>query len=239
MHRRIRLQLHCNYCLVVSFFFKVALSALAISPLLKAEETDLFDEFATDWRSHWREQRLFSKATRYEVDRSEERPALHAISDQANSGLLRKLDLTKLPPVVRLHWQWRINNTLSGSHSERDRSGDDYAARLCVIFEDSLIPFRTRALNYVWSSKEPENTVFPSPYSKQVGMIVLRCGDREAGKWVGETRNISADYHRFFGQKPTRITAVGIVVDTDNTKNHAETWFRDLVLDISLTNEQP
>lgn len=235
MHRRIRFQLWRIHCLVVSFFLKIVLSALAVSPALIAEEINLFDEFSNDWRSQWREQRLFSKATLYTVDRSERRPALHAISDQANSGLLRRLDLTELPSTVTLHWQWRIRNTLPESHVEQKRSGDDYAARLCVIFEDSIIPLRTRALNYVWSTQVPVDSIFPSPYSKRVGMFVLRCGDKESGQWKSESRNIIADYRRYFGQDPERITAIGIVVDTDNTDSRAETWFTDLILEIPST----
>ena len=63
-------------------------------------------------------------------------------------------------------------------------------------------------------------------------MIVLRSGDESAGQWLPEERDIIADYRNFFGREPTKVSAIGIVVDTDNTKTEGEAWFRDLLVDV-------
>ena len=99
-----------------------------------------------------------------------------------------------------------------------------------MVFETSVWPLRTRAINYVWAAHEAVGAVFPSPYTRNVGMVVLRSGDAEAGVWQQERRDVLADYRDFFGEPTTCITAVAVLVDTDNTGKSAEAWFADLSL---------
>ncbi len=191
---------------------------------------DLFDGFKDDWRKHWREQRLFARSTHYEAIREDGQPVLHARSDRANSGLLRQLNLPA-PAHARLAWCWKIRHPLTANRAERTRGGDDYAARVFVVFETSVLPRQTRAINYVWSSHQPVGAVYPSPYTGNVAMIVLRSGAAEAGAWQGESRDVLADYRAFFGGPPRELSAVAVLVDTDNTGLSAEAWFADLRLD--------
>ena len=194
-----------------------------------AGEIVLFDVFRPDWRAQWQEHRLFSKPTEYRVVHEGETPVLQAQSNAANSCLLRAVDL-RTPQAAHLQWRWKIRAPLVGNTRERERRGDDFAARVVVVFEKSVLPLRTRAINYVWAAHLPRETVFPNPYSSNVAMIVLQSGGEHAGVWRSETRDVVADYRRFFGQEPERISAVGLFVDTDNTKSNAEAWFADFIL---------
>ncbi|MCH6559291.1 DUF3047 domain-containing protein, partial [candidate division KSB1 bacterium] len=45
-------------------------------------------------------------------------------------------------------------------------------------------------------------------------------------------RGIAKDYRKVFGKAPELLTAVAIMVDTDNTNNSALTFFDDIILDI-------
>lgn len=216
----------------MAHILRILLSSSLIAVACSAETIDLFDGFAASWRDSWREKSLFSKPTVYSVTREEGKPVLHATSQSANSGLLRELKLSPADYPVRLRWQWKIAQSLGADASERTRSGDDYVARVCIIFEDSFNPLRTRSIQYVWSSREPIGAIFPSPYTKQVGLIVLRSGDTAADQWFPEERDIIADYRDYFGRDPKKISAIGIVVDTDNTKTQGEAWFSDLLLDL-------
>jgi len=195
----------------------------------RAEATDLFDGFSDGWRPHWREEKFFTKATRYEVLIEDGRRVLHGVSQSAHAGLVRAIKV-KTPAHARLDWRWKVLAPLTGNNRERERAGDDYAARVFVVFETSAIPLRTRAINYVWAAHEPVGAMFPSPYTKNVAMIVVRSGPADAGRWLGESRDVLADYRRFFDSAPTRISAVAVLVDTDNTGRTAEAWFADLVL---------
>lgn len=195
----------------------------------RGEAVDLFDGFADGWRAHWREEKFFTKATRYEVVAEEGRRVLHGVSQSAHAGLVRAIAV-KSPARAHLNWRWKVLAPLTGNTRERERAGDDYTARVFVVFETSAFPLRTRAINYVWAAHEPVGAMFPSPYTKNVAMIVVRSGPVDAGRWVGESRDVLADYTRFFGTAPTEINAVAVLVDTDNTGRAAEAWFADLVL---------
>jgi hypothetical protein len=203
--------------------FLAAASACGAAP-------DLFDGFAPGWRDRWKEESFFTRRTVYSVVTEDGRPALHAASRSAHAGLVRRVDLPA-PDFARLAWSWKIRAALPGTASERTRAGDDYAARVFVVFETSMFPLRTRAINYVWSAREPVGAVFPSPYTSNVAMIVVRSGGGEAGRWQHESRDVRADYERFFGAPPSCLTAVAVLVDTDNTGTEAEAWFAGLTLE--------
>lgn len=196
----------------------------------EVESLALFDEFSAGWKTTWREQSLFAKPTLYEVVTDDGQRVLHAVSRSANAGLLREV-ARPVPAEARLRWRWKVLASLSGNARERERAGDDYAARVFVVFETSLNPLRTRAINYVWAASEKTGAVFASPYTKSVGIVVLRSGDLEAGQWRLENRDVLADYRTFFGEPPRRISAVAVLSDTDNTKGEAEAWFADLILE--------
>jgi len=75
---------------------------------------------------------------------------------------------------------------------------DDYVTRLCIVLEDAFNPLRARSIQYVWSSQEQIGAIFPSPYTKQVGLIVLRSGAKSADQWFPEVHGIITDYRDFY-----------------------------------------
>ncbi|MBC7367273.1 MAG: DUF3047 domain-containing protein [Undibacterium sp.] len=202
--------------LLLAFGVAVCRAADPVSP----QRLVLFDELAPGWRARWSEQGLFSRPTLYSVVTEAERPALLANSVQANSGLIRRLP-SHPPPRGRLSWRWKVLAPLAGIPDGRARAGDDYAARVFVVFEPLWLPLRTRAINYAWSAKEPVGATYASPYTRNVGLIVLRSGSTEAGRWCEEARDVAADYRRFFGELPRELTAVAVLVDNDNPGGRA------------------
>jgi len=202
--------------------------ALVATSACRAE--DLFEGFAAGWIQRWEQKHLFRKATSYEVTNDGGRRVLHAVSQAAHGGMYRRIALVA-PESAQLRWQWKVLQPLDANRRERERAGDDFAARVMVIFEESIAPWRTRALAYVWAAHEPAGATFPNPYTKNVGMIVVRSGGAHAGRWCTESRDPVADYHAFFGEPPRRIEAVAVLVDTDNTGLAAEAWFAGLFLE--------
>jgi hypothetical protein len=120
-----------------------------------AKRIELFNRFQSGWRANWQEQSPFSRPTLQAVANDNGRPVLHAQSAAANSGIVRRLP-SNLGTYARLSWHWKIRRPLSGRQAERTRAGDDYAARVFVVFESSWLPLRTRAINYVRSAAERE-----------------------------------------------------------------------------------
>ena len=130
----------------------------------------------------------------------------------------------------RIRWRWKIERSFDGRKAETERSGDDYAARVFVIFDPVLFNLQMRAVCYVWAAKEPVGRTYSSPYSRNIATVVLRSGDRDAGQWVIEERDVVQDFERFFGETPEMVTALALMVDTDNTGARGRAWFDDLEL---------
>ncbi len=127
-------------------------------------------------------------------------------------------------PVLK--WQWRAI-LLPVNSNERVKGGNDNALGLYVVF--GRWPF-IRTLKYIWSETLPVGTSLDSPFTKNTKMIVLRCGHELIGTWVRETRDILADYRRFFGDKEESPVAKGIAIltDADNTNTRAIGDYADI-----------
>ena len=190
---------------------------------------DLFDGFGPRWREKWEDERFFGKGTQYDLTVDAGRTVLHARSHHAHGGLLRRITIDR-PTDLTLEWEWKVLAPLEGNHRERERAGDDFAARVLVIFEPSVLPWRTRALSYVWAAHEPLGATYPSPYAKNVATIVVESGPVKAGSWQAERRDAAADYRAYFGEPPSRVSGVAVLVDTDDTGLAAEAWFGKLTL---------
>lgn len=152
-------------------------------------------------------------------------------------------DLSSLP---RLTWQWRINRVVSKSNPAV-KSGDDFAARLYVMFDlpiDALpLVARTKlklarwlygdelptaALCYVWGNQSAVETQGWNAFTDRVRMIVLRNGKDPVGSWAIENRNIAEDFRHAFGVVPPAPLGVAIAADTDQTGESVTAWFRDI-----------
>jgi hypothetical protein len=187
------------------------------------------------------------RKTDYAVVKHDGVTVLSAKSDAASSGLIRKI---KIDPATYpiISWRWKITSTFDKGDVTR-KDGDDYPARIYITFEYDpekagffeRTKFKTAkllygeyppaaAINYIWSSKAPKETVVPNPYTKQAMMIVVQSGDAEKNTWKTEKRNILADYQKAFGTAPPMISGIAVMTDTDNTGDFTETFYGDIIL---------
>ncbi len=171
----------------------------------------------------------FAGDTRYQLQDDGSRLALHAISDNAASGLFREIEVN-LDLTPYLHWSWKVENLLGGA-DEPSKTGDDYPARVYVVFSGGLFFWRTRAINYVWSSNQPVGSEWPNAFTGNAKMVAVRGGPAGLGQWVSERRDVKADYRRLFGEEPGEIAAIALMTDTDNTGMRAEAWYGDIWFD--------
>ena len=200
-----------------------ALLACLIIPAAAAEQRiELFDGSSLQG---W-EEKEFKGRTRYTLVEQDGVPALKAHSRASASGLFREIeiDLKKTP---YLHWRWRVDNTL-GNHDETRKDGDDYPARVYVVVSGGVFFWRTRAVNYVWSSNRPVGDSWPNAYTGNAKMLALRSGEAELGQWREERRNVREDLRRLFGEDITRIHAVAVMTDTDNNGGEATAYYGEL-----------
>ncbi len=71
--------------------------------------------------------------------------------------------------------------------------------------------------------------MIPNRHTSRIRMIVAESGRDRLGSWQEVTRNVVEDYRRAFGEEPGRITAVGIMTDSDNTGGDAHAYYGDIM----------
>lgn len=193
---------------------------------INAEKLLVIGDFSNGVLRNWQETEFYGR-TEYDLTKIDGARVLRARSRRAASGLIikQKIDLYSTPV---LNWRWRIDQPLT-NHRERERSGDDFAARLYVVAKDSILFWNTRALSYVWASHEPTGQLWPNPFAgEKTMMLALRSGDAPQGVWVIEKRNVFEDLTRAFGRKIRYIDAVAVMTDTDNTQATALSYYGDI-----------
>ncbi|MBY0269024.1 MAG: DUF3047 domain-containing protein [Burkholderiales bacterium] len=182
---------------------------------------------------------------------------VRAESKAAASGLSKPLrvDPAEFP---WLRWRWKIDNLINNADL-RSKEGDDFPARLYVMFDypleklslaersklrlaralfDPDLPAAT--LCYVWDNKSPPETIVPSAYSDRVRLIVVASGAARVGRWTDFERNVAADFRAAFGDEAPPVKAIAIATDTDNTGAFATSYFGDIYFyKQRFTNKSP
>ncbi len=201
-------------------------SLLALMPAaLSAEETSRVPILNPASLDQW-EAKSFQGETLYTITGLDGREVLKAQSNNAASGMVRKIkvDLNKTP---YLHWSWRVDNILQ-SIKEQTRQGDDYPARVYVIVSGGVFFWQTRALNYVWSSNQPVDTAWPNAYTGNALMLAVQSGATQTGQWVRHSRNVREDLQRYMQKSFDHVDAVAIMTDTDNSGQSATAYYGEI-----------
>ncbi len=205
----------------------VMLAILLPCQVFAASDQILIDDFETGLNAHWTT-KSFEGETHYSVVPDGDGHVLQAQSDASASGLVYEIDFDPAEHPI-LSWRWKINGTVKKG-DERTKAGDDYAARIYVIFPHWFFP-KTRTLNYIWANHLPENDILPNAYTSNAMMIAANSGAARAGEWVEVRRNLIADYRQAFGEEPPEAGAIAIMTDTDNTGEKAMAWYDDIRLE--------
>lgn len=204
----------------------IALTALILTGLPAAATDPLPVERRIDML-RWQE-RIFKNSTTYRSVMLNQERVLRAEADGTASALYQtiKVNLNETP---YLHWRWRIERTFGPDIDERSQQGDDYAARVYLIRNGGLAFWRTKAINYVWSSGNPAGTHWDNPYAGgNVQMWAMNSGDDEAGDWHSHTRDIRADWREAFGEDIDSLDGLAVMTDSDNTGMMVRAWYADI-----------
>jgi hypothetical protein len=174
--------------------------------------------------------KIFKGETQYILVEDDGRRVVQAISHAGASGMVKEIDFN--PAEYRyLRWSWKIEDTIAGGN-ERTKAGDDYAARIYVVFPGRFF-WQTRAINYIWANQLPQGQSIPNPYTARAMMVAVQSGPSLAGRWLNEERDILSDYKSLFGEEPKEAGAIAIMTDTDNTGESAVAWYKDIILSTS------
>ena len=187
--------------------------------------------------------------TRYAYVRDDElgTTVLEAVADAAAGALTYRFDADAHVSSI-LRFKWKPGNLIATS-DPRTKAGDDYVARIYITFATDTEQASVRekaenavarvlygetpphaALSYVFTQKAAQGSIITSPYTHRVKKIVVDADPNSIGKWKSFSRDIYEDYKRAFGEEPSRISGIAIMVDTDNTGEKASARFGDITL---------
>lgn len=173
------------------------------------------------------EEKSINGHTEYALTEEDGRTVLAANSQASASGYFRRMevDLTQTPI---LNWSWKVEKTLMPG-DERNKSGDDFAARVYVVFSDGSSLWKTRVVSYVWSSNQPVGTQWVNASSGSHRMIAVETGKDQVGQWRTYQRNIREDFKNQFGEDVTHAQAIAVMTDTDDTRQSAAAYYGDII----------
>ncbi len=175
----------------------------------------------------WQE-RIFKNSTTYRSVMLNQERVLRAEADGSASALYQTLNID-LNETPYLHWRWRIERTFGSDIDERSHDGDDYPVRVYLIRNGGLAFWRTKAINYVWSSGNPAGTHWDNPYAgRSVQMWAVNSGDADVGEWLSHTRDIRADWRAAFGEEIDSLDGLAVMTDSDNTGIIMRAWYADI-----------
>ncbi|MBA6327651.1 DUF3047 domain-containing protein [Colwellia sp. MB02u-6] len=178
------------------------------------------------------ETKVFSGKSIYTINQHQGRLALQALSQSSASGLVlkSKIDLTITPYI---NWSWLVEKTLHGLN-ERSKSGDDFVARVYLVIDGGFMLWKTKSLNYVWSSNQAKDLVWDNPFAgSSVKMMSVQGKQSQTGKWYEEKRNVYRDLIDTFDDQGSEkanlkaynyIDIIAILTDTDNSGEKAESY---------------
>lgn len=213
----------------------LSILAVCISGSSYAESPLYIAQFENEDLSKW-EAKSFVGETEYSLEQINNRKVLKAISQQSASGIAKevKIDLLKTP---YMNWSWRVENTLSDL-DETTKSGDDYSARIYLVKDGGFFIWKTKALNYVWSSNQDKGAQWDNAFvGDKAKMLAVRGQKAAVGEWYAEKRHVYHDMISLFGDKgsPEKneeayryIDAVAIMTDTDNSEQQATAYYGDI-----------
>lgn len=183
--------------------------------------------------------------TIYSVESSSAGSYLKAVSSASASALIyrKTFNVYEYP---KMKWSWKISNVYEKG-DVTSKSGDDYPARVYVIFQydPKKVSFTGRlkysaakliygkypplaSLNYIWNSKKASKRMVDSPYTDRSKLIILEAGPGKAGQWDEEEVNILDDYRKAFGSEPPAAASIAVMDDSDNTGESSISYFKDI-----------
>ena len=184
--------------------------------------------------------------TRYDLVSDDGVVVIRAVSADAASGLIRKIQINPMVyPIVE--WRWKVANILQKGDVSK-KAGDDYPARIYItfVYDPSKLSFGNRvkyktakllygeypptgAINYIWGNHAVIDTIVPNPYTDRAMMIAVDSGEGKINQWVTQRRNLLQDYRKAFQTDPPMISGVAIMTDTDNTGESATAYYGDII----------
>jgi hypothetical protein len=149
-------------------------------------------------------------------------PCVRFKSVNSSFGIERAMDVNANQTPF-LTWRWKVTQLPAGGDF-RHATTDDQAAQVLILFSDH------RVLSYIWDSTAPQGAADGdgSYWFLHVYAIVCESGPAQTGKWLGESRNVAADYKQAFGKPAPEIKGIRLQINSQHTGTSAESSFGEV-----------
>lgn len=211
-------------CLIGACSFAAFSIASAQGPVLMVALFSALKEklVPTEWRvKEWK-----GKADVQIVSDSAGKKTLCLKSSGTSTALYKDISLN-IKDYPFINWQWKVAK-IPANGDVRKKDTDDEAAQIYVIFPKFPSQINSRMLGYIWDSNAPVGSEVTSAKLSTVKYVVIRSGDKEIGNWFSEKRNVYEDYKRLFNEEPPQVGSIALMIDSDDTKSSAESFFGDI-----------
>jgi len=205
-------------------FITILFSSFLFSNIVLAEKVTVFD-FTEDEFKTLQVKKVKGETT-WRLGSNEKGNFIKAEAEGKGSGLGKevKIDLSKTPFI---NITWKVEKDLSGI-DEKTKKGHDYAARVFVIKKTGSTMLSNRAINYVFSSNQNIDEYWSSPYTKKSVDYVLSTTKENLNTWTTVKANVKDHFKKFHDLNIDDITGVAIMMDTDNSKLKAISYFQNI-----------
>ena len=209
-------------------FLIVLFSYLLFSNLVLAEKVTVFNFTEEEFKTL--QVKKVKGETTWHLDSNEKGNFIKAEAEGKGSGLGKevKIDLSKTPFI---NITWKVEKDLSGI-DEKTKKGHDYAARVFVIKKTGSTMLSNRAINYVFSSNQNVDENWHSPYTKKSVDYVLSTTKENLDTWVTVKANVKDHFKKFHDLDVVDLTGVAIMMDTDNSKLKAISYFQNIYFSV-------
>ena len=205
-------------------FLIILFASLLFSSIVLAEKVTIFN-FTEDELKTLQVKKVKGETT-WSLGSNEKGNFIKAEAEGKGSGLGKevKIDLSKTPFI---NITWKVEKDLSGI-DEKTKKGHDYAARVFVIKKTGSTMLSNRAINYVFSSNQNVDENWHSPYTKKSVDYVLSTTKENLDTWVTVKANVKDHFKKFHDLDVVDLTGVAIMMDTDNSKLKAISYFQNI-----------
>lgn len=169
----------------------------------------------------------FHGETQYALTNDGDQAVLSADSEASASGLVMetRVDLSATP---YLNWSWNVRQLPATRADESEKDGDDYAARVYMIFKTGPLFWQSAALNYVWANRRAVGDHWPNAFTNKVTMLAVDSGAEKTGQWHSYKRNVADDIKRYLGKEVNELKVIAIMTDSDDSASRARAYYGDI-----------
>lgn len=200
----------------------------------------------TTWEG-WEEKHFPTKrVTQYELRKLEDGTQAIRASAQGSVSVLRKRMSIAPEQLGLLSFSWMAER-LSDEADIAEIDTTDAVLRVMLAFDgdrsqwsgkDAMLGELSRLLTgeempyamlvYAWCTKGIRRSVVINPRTPTVRNYLLEAGPTKLGRWRNYRCDIRRDFEHVFGEAPGRLTSIGLMTDSDNTRSHAIGWYGPL-----------